>query len=54
LKEKEVFFKGVFSLKPVCPCPTAGGPTRRQAGTGREERSNCSVKPSRPNPLTIN
>ena len=22
--------------QPVCPCPTAGGPARRQAGTGRE------------------
>jgi len=21
--------------RPVCPCPTAGGPARRQAGTGR-------------------
>jgi len=36
--EKRNFLSDYFSVKPVCPCPTAGGPARRQAGTGRESR----------------
>ena len=36
--EKRNFLSDYFSVKPVCPCPTAGGPARRQAGTGREGR----------------
>jgi len=46
IERKKKFFKGVFFCqaclptgRPVCPCPTAGGPARRQAGTGREEYS---------------
>jgi len=30
--EKRNFLSDYFSVKPVCPCPTAGGPARRQAG----------------------
>jgi len=30
LKEKRSFLKEYFSVRPVCPCPTAGGD--RQAG----------------------
>jgi len=30
--EKRNFLSDYFSVKPVCPCPTAGGPARRQGG----------------------
>jgi len=44
--EKRNFLSDYFSVKPVCPCPTAGGPARRQAGTGREGR--CGMQAGLP------
>ena len=44
--EKRNFLSDYFSVKPVCPCPTAGGPARRQAGTGRESR--CGMQAGLP------